>query len=160
MSETWVLNASPIIALAKAGHLQLLERLTPTLLVPAAVAEEILAGPESDPAHQRIGAGWGMRVTPSGIPSVLLEWGLGAGETAVVAVALERPGSTAVLDDASARACARSLGVRVIGTLAVVLRAKRRGLIAAAQPVIDALRAAGFYLDEQIVRSALAAAGE
>ena len=75
MNETWVLNASPIIARAKAGHLQLLESLTPTLLVPVAVAEEILAGPESDPAHQRIRAGWGMRVTPTSIPSVLLECG-------------------------------------------------------------------------------------
>lgn len=49
MSDVWVVNASPVIALAKADALGLLERSCRELLVPEAVVAEILAGPPSDP---------------------------------------------------------------------------------------------------------------
>ncbi|HYW83217.1 MAG TPA: DUF3368 domain-containing protein, partial [Spirochaetia bacterium] len=61
-----------------------------------------------------------------------MEWGLGPGETAVLGVALERAHCTAVLDDASARACARAFDIPLIGTLGVVLRARQRGVIPSA----------------------------
>ncbi len=160
MSEIWVVNASPVIVLAKTGHLQLLERLPSELLLPVPVAVEIQSGPTSDPARQAVEDGWGVRVTPSHTPSELLEWGLGAGETAVLAVALERAPCTAVLDDGSARACAKAFGVPIIGTLGVVLRAQRRGVIASSADVLEALRAAGLYLDDGTIRSALRRIGE
>ena len=53
MSDTWVLNASPVISLAKAGHLHLLYEVCREPLLPEAVAAEILAGPPSDPATGR-----------------------------------------------------------------------------------------------------------
>ena len=49
MSEIWVVNASPIIALAKVEQLQLLTQLANEILIPEAVIREVLAGPESDP---------------------------------------------------------------------------------------------------------------
>ena len=106
MNEVWVVNASPVISLAKVGHLQLLEQLSGGVLLPVPVAMEIQSGPDSDPAWQAVEGGWGVRVTAGRIPSELLEWGLGPGETSVLAVALERARSTAVLDDAAARVCA------------------------------------------------------
>ena len=106
MNEVWVVNASPVIVLAKVGHLQLLEQLPGELLLPMPVAMEIQSGPRSDAARQALEGGWGVRVTAGRIPSELVEWGLGPGETAVLGVALERAHCTAVLDDASARACA------------------------------------------------------
>ncbi len=54
MSEVWVLNASPIITLAKIAQLPLLDRLASELLVPEAVASETLAGPATDPARLAI----------------------------------------------------------------------------------------------------------
>ncbi len=62
MSDVWVVNASPVIALAKAGHLRLLERSCRELLVPEAVVAEIIAGPPSDPARQALQGGWGQTV--------------------------------------------------------------------------------------------------
>jgi predicted nucleic acid-binding protein len=43
-------NASPVITLAKVGQHELLGKLTDSLLLPDAVAGEILAGPITDPA--------------------------------------------------------------------------------------------------------------
>lgn len=58
MAEVWVPNASPVIVLAKAGHLELLQQLSGELLLPEAVTAEILAGPQSDPARQALEMGW------------------------------------------------------------------------------------------------------
>ena len=47
MNEVWVVNASPVIVLAKVGHLQLLKELPGELLLPVPVAMEIQSGPGS-----------------------------------------------------------------------------------------------------------------
>jgi predicted nucleic acid-binding protein len=143
VSEVWVANASPVIVLAKAGHLGLLKQLTDELILPEAVAAEVLAGPESDPARQALEGGWGVRQAPREVSSGLLEWGLGPGETAVLALARERAPATAILDDAAARACAKAFGVPLLGSLGVVLRAKKRSLVPQAVEVLKAIRAAG-----------------
>lgn len=154
MSDLWVVNASPIITLAKVGHLHLLDQLA-SILVPEAVVREIAAGPDSDPARRALEDGWGTRSAPGEIPESVLEWGLGAGESAVLALTLENSSRTAVLDDAAARRCARTLGIPVLGTLAVVLRAKQAGLIPSASQVAASLVQAGLRLDDETLRKAL-----
>ncbi len=80
MGEVWVVNASPIITLAKAGHLGLVTDLAEQVLVPEAVVSEVLAGPEADPARIALERGWGQRVLVEEVPALVLEWSLGAGE--------------------------------------------------------------------------------
>jgi predicted nucleic acid-binding protein len=159
VAEVWVTNASPVIVLAKAGHLRLLRELPDELLLPDAVVAEVLAGPPADPARQALEAGWAAP-QPAGIPTELLEWGLGRGETAVLALAQQRAPATVILDDAAARTCARALGLSLLGTLGIVLRAKRRGLISSAADVLRDVRAAGLHLDDGTIRQALEAIGE
>ena len=145
MPEVWVVNASPVITLAKAGRLDLLTRLTDDLLLPDAVANEILQAPASDPARQAVEQGWGQRVSVDNMPAMVLEWGLGAGETAAITIALQRSECTAVLDDAQGRKCALTLGVPMIGTLGVVLRAKRFGHVESAANIVRDLKNVGLY---------------
>lgn len=52
MTKTWVVNASPIIFLAKIGYVHLLPELCPHLVIPAGVASEIQCGEENDPAKE------------------------------------------------------------------------------------------------------------
>ncbi len=160
MREVWVANASPVIVLAKVGHLRLLQELADELVLPDMVAAEVLAGPASDPARRALDGGWGVQMAVSAIPSELLEWGLGPGETAVLALARERAPCTAILADAAARACAKAFGVPLLGTLGVVLRAKKRGLVPQAADVLRAMRAAGLHLDDRTIRLALGRIGE
>lgn len=70
------------------------------------------------------------------------------------------PGSVAVLDDLQGRRCALALGIPLLGTLGVVLAARRRGLAPAARPILEALVAHGMYLSAPIVEQALALVGE
>jgi predicted nucleic acid-binding protein len=156
-AEIFIVNASPLICLAKAGYLHLLEDLGGTLLIPAAVVEEIRAGRPDDPARKALGKGFG-HIAPETVASTeLTEWGLGAGETAVIALALSRPGATAILDDAAARTCARAHDLPLMGTLAVVLRARQRDVIPSAAAVLHELRAAGLHLDDAVIAAALEA---
>lgn len=49
MSERrWVLNASPVILLGKVGQIGLLEALCGEMVIPAALAAEVRAGPRHD----------------------------------------------------------------------------------------------------------------
>lgn len=59
MGEVRVVNASPLITLAKVGRLDLLTRGRRQLVVPAQVADEVLAGPERDPARLALEGGFG-----------------------------------------------------------------------------------------------------
>ena len=51
MSNRWIANASPIIVLARLGEADLLLRLPSELVIPAAVAAEVTAGPADDPGR-------------------------------------------------------------------------------------------------------------
>ena len=49
--DRWVINASPLICLAKAGYLDLILNLPDEVVVPSAVVEEIRAGQAGDLAQ-------------------------------------------------------------------------------------------------------------
>jgi predicted nucleic acid-binding protein len=108
MSNHWILNASPLIVLARIRQAGLFAALAEKVVLPQAVANEILAGPEHDPAYQLVRQGDFEIVNAPPASETLLAWDLGAGETSVLALAIAEPGWTAILDDAAARRCARS----------------------------------------------------
>jgi predicted nucleic acid-binding protein len=64
------------------------------------------------------------------------------------------------MDDLAARRCAEALGLSFMGTLGLVLKAKRKGLLPAARPALEKLLAAGMYLSPRILDRALAMVGE
>ena len=161
MSRRWVVNASPLILLGKVGRTDLLSQLTDELIVPAAVVREIGIQPEGRRLLDLLQSTASVRIGEEClIPSIVEGWNLGQGESQVLALAVSHSVGRAVLDDLQARRCALSLDVPVIGTLGVILRAKRRGLIAEARPVVDAVRRAGLYASESLVERALLHLGE
>jgi len=152
--ERWVLNASPLIVLARIGQEHLFQELADEIVIPRAVAEEIEAGPAGDPARQALASGQFPVVDAAPSPEILA-WDLGTGETAVLSFALAEPGWTVILDDGAARNCARSFGLSLKGTLAIVILAKQRGLVSSAAEILRSLLATGFRLDEQVIREVL-----
>ncbi|MDQ3773882.1 MAG: DUF3368 domain-containing protein [Pseudomonadota bacterium] len=137
MAEIWVVNASPLIALAKVGHVDLLATPGRSVIVPEAVAEEILRGHAYDPARRALEAGLGADVRRAAHDPEVVEWSLGAGESAVLSLS-RALGALAILDDREARVAARTLGVRFSGTLGIVVQAARAGRIGSAVPLIRA----------------------
>jgi hypothetical protein len=84
---------------------------------------------------------------------------LDSGEASAIARALEIEAGL-LLDDRAAVVYARSLGLKVIGTLGVLVLAKRHGEIARLAPLISQLQEGGHYLGPGAVQAALQAAGE
>jgi len=97
---------------------------------------------------------------PKSAPVLPLVNDLGLGETEVLALALESSDAIVVLDDAMARRVAESLNLKLIGTLGVLLSAKRAGLIAAVAPMLDQLQALRFRIAPRTRAAVLGLAGE
>jgi predicted nucleic acid-binding protein len=108
------------------------------VVIPEAVIAEIHGHGEDDPTVKAVLAlDWLIIQSAPDIPSPIIAWDLGPGESAVLTLALAAPGSRAVIDDRDARRCARSLSISFIGTLGLVLLAKEEGRIAAARPIVE-----------------------
>ena len=91
MPDIWVVNASPLIVLAKNGREGWLLELPDAAVVREPVAREVLNGPEDDPARRCIASGHFPVAPDRPIPASLAAWDLDAGGTAVLAVALADP---------------------------------------------------------------------
>ena len=85
---------------------------------------------------------------------------LGTGERAVIAYAHAHHSTIAGLDDRQARQLAESLGLKIVGTLGILLRAKQAGLIPAVQPPLDAAIDQGFRLTSDLYQDVLRLANE
>lgn len=156
-----IFNTSPLQYLHQVGQIDLLSKLFRRIVVPEAVVAELAAGRRlgvSLPAPEAIG--WVDRRNPASPAGGLLAWDLGAGESAVLSLALEHPGSWVVLDDKLAREAAVHLNIPLLGTAGILLRAKRARHLQAIRPVLDQLAALGFRLTPQTVRHILDLAGE
>ncbi len=161
MRDFCVVNASPLIFLSRGNHLKLLSNFADRVLVPEAVVHEIRRkGPEDVTAKSLNQTDWLELVHAPPVPSTIQEWGLGPGESSVLALALATPGTEAVIDDLQGRKCAACLGVPVRGTLGLVLAAKKSGVIPSARSVLDDLLRGGLYLSGSVIDDALRRVGE
>jgi predicted nucleic acid-binding protein len=161
VTDRWISNASPLIVLVRSGHLDLLRALPPPVLVPAAVLSELEAGDASDGAADAVRAlDFVARVGDVDVPDTIASWRLDAGESQVLAHSAARSGAGVLLDDRAARRCARTLGIPVLGTIGLIVRAKGAGIVPAAGPVIKAVVDAGLYVDEVLVSAVLADSGK
>lgn len=153
MSDLVVSNASPLIALPQIGHLTLLEQLFTTVLVPPIVETEI-APSVPLPAWIHVQA------LRQPLAPATLHAPLDAGERTAISLALEVGVRWLVLDDYPARRLALALGLPVVGTLGILLEAKRKGLLPVIPPQIKALLQANFYIAPAVYQHALALVGE
>lgn len=145
---TLIFNASPLIVLAKAGLLdRLIPLAAPAIWVPQSVATEIsMANDPADSARAWIEHHMEFIHPDPPISNFVVAWDLGAGESSVISLAQSIPNAVAVLDDLAARRCAQALGLSLTGTLGLILKAKRTGIISAVGPCLDAVSSAGLFI--------------
>lgn len=149
-----VSDASPLIALAAIDRLELLTALFGSVTIPPAVAAEIAPSISDRPE-------W-LRVQPLAQPgpASIESSGLGAGERAALSLGLELHADRVILDDRQARRLAHALSLPVVGTLGVLLAAKRHGFLDRVQPSLDALRNRRFFMGPMIYEQVLRLAHE
>ena len=90
----------------------------------------------------------------------LLELQIDKGESSAIALALETPDSTVILDDYRARRVAKQLGLTCTGTIGVIIRAKLKGIIPSIKPLLARIKQTNFRLSAEVELQALQQAGE
>ena len=164
MSESGpvVSNSGPLIALATVGQLDVLGSLYGSVLIPGAVFREVTeAGGGRPGALEVASATWIERVDVDPPPDRLLAEELGAGEAEAITLAMRRGARLLLLDDRRARRIAEvAYSLRVKGVAGLLVAAKRRGLITAVRPLLEAMRVHGYYLSQRLIDRACREAGE
>jgi predicted nucleic acid-binding protein len=82
------------------------------------------------------------------------------GEASAIALALEHPQSTLILDDLKARKLAARLKLNFTGTIGIIIKAKQIGVIVEVKPILLKIAQTDFRISESIIHEALKLAGE
>jgi hypothetical protein len=157
-----VVDSSPLIGLARIGLLDLLRRSGRRVLVPAAVWDEVTAQSYSAPGAEVVRAAEWLRVESAPDPAAVASLALvvDRGEAEAIALAQSIEGSLLVVDDSRARRVAQQLGIRLVGTIGLLRRAKKSGWIPNLRSQLEALQNEGIYIRQKLIDAVLSEAGE
>ena len=159
-----VVNSSVLITLSSIGQLRLLQhRFTGGVLIPDAVWDEVVETGSGRPGALEVQtASWIQRRRVRDQDYVkLLRTELDAGEAEAIALAREERAEVILLDEKEARRVARRLGMRVLGTVGLLIWARREGSLPNLRELLQTLQEqGGFRLSREICAAALHAAGE
>ena len=159
--NTIVGDSSPLIALAIIGQLELLPKLYQRVVIPEKVWEEITVHGSGLPGSDAVSQlSWLIIQKPASELIKPLSILLDPGEAEAIALAMSLPDSTVLLDDAQARRVAERFGVNRIGTLGILRRAKKAGLITAIKPYTMQLQNNGIYMRQNLIEAVLRDVGE
>jgi uncharacterized protein len=157
-----VSDTSPIRALDHLGLTFVLQRFYGEVLVPPGVAQEL-----RDPLSALPPLKWssipGLRVqAPKDMARVdMLLQTLDRGESEAIALALEIRAEALLVDEREARSVAVSLGLKPIGVLAMLVRAKEESLVDEVKPLMDRLRSGiDFRISQALYEQISSLAGE
>ena len=158
MNKLIVTNTSPLIALSHMQAFDLILQLPFDFVCPEEVAQEIWVGGQK--GHP-VSLPQGISVQKVSQPiSPLALAALDSGEAAVIQLALERQIETVCIDEIKGRRAALSVGLKVVGSLGLLGKAKMQGLITEIRPLIEKAQQAGIFYDEHLVNSFLSSFGE
>ncbi|NJN19991.1 MAG: DUF3368 domain-containing protein [Leptolyngbya sp. RL_3_1] len=152
-----VSNATPLIAFVRIRQLPLLQKVVGTLVIPEAVAQEIAAYPAGQYGSiDLLQATWiQQKSLQSTQQTSLLLLTLDRGEAEVIALALERQAQLVVMDELTGRKVAESLGIKVTGSIRILIRAKQLGYIPAIQPYMQQMKQVGIYFSDRFIQAIL-----
>lgn len=152
-----VSNTTPLITLAGVGLLHHLPQLYGVIHIPRAVATEYQAkAGAGDPDLEQ--QSWLTIVDGESLDPTLPK--LGAGEAEAISLAESLGARFILLDERKARRIASKAGLTVVGTLAVLLRAKEQGIIPAIRPIVESMQRQGRYFGDELIARVLSDAGE
>ena len=156
-----IADTGPLIVLAIAGELQLLQHLFEQALIPEAVCGELCIRSSRSGAAAlaaALNAGW-LKTVTSDPPAKRLLHTLDRGEAEAITLA----GSTSLpllIDETRGRIAARREGIRIFGTGSLLLQAKRQKLIPLVEPILNRMQESGYRISTPLRNEILKRAGE
>ncbi|MBI4323652.1 MAG: DUF3368 domain-containing protein [Chloroflexi bacterium] len=161
-----VSDSSPLIYFTRLDQFTLLRQLYDHVLVPPAVWRELAVQgkgrPEAEMLRSAVSEGWIELAAPGHQPgpTAFRSGRLDPGEQEAILLAREKQ-ALLIIDETRGRKVARELGIKVTGTLGVLVEAKQRNLLPSIKESIDRLRAeTTFHLSDETYEFVLQMAGE
>ncbi|MCX8027423.1 MAG: DUF3368 domain-containing protein [Thermodesulfovibrionales bacterium] len=148
-------NSSPLIALASIERLDLLKRIWGEILIPDGVYEEVIVKGEGKKGADAIKDAcndWIKRSSVNNKSVVeVLQYSLDRGEAEVIALGQEKRASLLIIDNREPRGFAKSINMKVIGTIGVIKLAWQKGYITKPIKAIEQILINGFWIDERLI---------
>ena len=149
MKEAVVSDSTCLIGLERIGELNILPALFDPIMIPPEVEREF---------DRKFS--WLKTENPTNnLLVAALRLVVDAGEAEAIALASEKS-CLLISDDKQARATAKRLGVVVIGTIGVLVRAKQNGVVSAIKPILNELEQNSFFISQALREEALKLVGE
>ncbi|HRJ30348.1 MAG TPA: DUF3368 domain-containing protein [Cyclobacteriaceae bacterium] len=140
MHKVVIADTSCLIVLQKLELLIVLKNLYTEVLITSAIAEEY-----SLPLPH-----WIEIKNPLSSVTKAFESSLDPGEASAIALAAEIPEAILILDGLQARRVAAQLSLNYTGTLGVLAKAKKKGLIESIKPILSKLRELNFRISSEV----------
>lgn len=151
MHKIVIADTSCLIVLSKINELDLLHRIYGKIITTLEVAKEF-----DEPLPTWITLN---EISDKHVQQ-LLELQVDVGEASTIALALETDDCTIILDDFKARKLANKLGLKITGTIGIIVKAKLKGVIPSIKPYLEKIRDTNFHLSAEIELQALKLAEE
>jgi predicted nucleic acid-binding protein len=155
-----VCDSSPVIALALCDQLELLDKLFNDVLIPQEVYNESTKeGKEPTPIIEKWAVGKVVEVIDCQKVNVFNET-LDKGESEAIVLYMEKSADYLLIDEKKGRKIAVTNGIKIIGSLGILIMAKRKGLIQSIKPSLDILRPSSTRISDFLYEQALKMTGE
>jgi len=150
LSQQAVTNSTCLIGLERIGRLDLLPQVFDTVFAPPTVVAEV-----------RSPLTWlTVQTVENSAFVAALKTQMDEGEAEAIALAVELDNVILILDDKKARRVAQQIGLKVIGTVGMLLRAKNQGVITEIKLLLTELVQVDFRITNAIIQEALRLSGE
>jgi len=147
-----VSNSTPLIALSRINELGLLHTLFGTIIIPAAVYNEVVLEGAGRPGVKEVAnTSWIIKREVQNLLAVsMLQMDLDRGEAEAVVLAKELGADYLLVDEKKVRRVARSSEMRIMGTVGILGLAAKKGLISNLDETFNKLEENGFRFTEQV----------
>ncbi len=151
MPKVVISDTSCLIVLEKIDRLKLLQE----------IYDEVVTTPEIVEEFKKSLPDWiKIKSAKNKVLQKELEKKLDLGEASAIALGLEIPGCSIILDDLKARKIASSLKLEYTGTLGIIVKAKQLNILDSVKPIIQKLHEAGFRFSNEVEKDILSQAKE
>lgn len=156
-----IVNSTPLIVLCGIDRLDILQKLYHEIFIPTAVYREVTAVEDYACIRLKTAGDWvHVQRIQDQSEKKMYRAKLHDGEVEVMILAQEMKADLVIIDDNAAKKTAKYLGLTVTGTLGVLLKAKRQGIIEKLSPLLSEMKRNGFYMDSALETAVLEQAGE
>jgi predicted nucleic acid-binding protein len=151
MQKVIISDTSCLILLDKIGELELLNKLFGQIVITREISNEF---------KKKLPDWFSIEEPTNKTYQKILEASLDKGEASAIAFAIEQTDCLLIIDDYKGRKYAEQLGIKITGTLGLIINAKLSGHIESVKPMLDKIKKTDFRLTEELAKKTLEKSNE